>query len=132
MQELERQINRLCRLDWRWCDLRLSVVERHPTYVIYEIHHHDKYAGQAMVMPFASARGTGVSQSALSDQALYLKIRARIESRITSKPGPLRHPRSALFFIAVTITTLAPARQRQHHPSWGRFPIGAVSYVKPT
>lgn len=83
MQELERQINRLCRLDWRWCDLRLSVVERHPTYVIYEIHHHDKYAGQAMVMPFASARGTGVSQSAISDQALCLKIRARIESRIT-------------------------------------------------
>ena len=81
MQELERQINRLCRLDWRWCDLTLSVVERHPTYLIYEIHHHEKYAGQAIVMPFASARGAGVPQSALSDHALYLKILARIESK---------------------------------------------------
>lgn len=81
MQELERQINRLCRLDWRWCDLTLHIVERHPTYVIYEIHHRQKYAGQAIVMPFASARGAGVPQSALSDQALYLKICARMESK---------------------------------------------------
>ncbi len=59
MQELERQVNRLCRLDWRWCDLTLSVVERHPTYFVYEIHHHQKYTGQAIVMPFASG-GAGV------------------------------------------------------------------------
>ena len=83
MQELERQINHLCRLDWRWADVQMRVVERHPTYVVYEIHHHGKYAGQAIVMPFASARGAGVPQSALSDHALYLKILARIESKTT-------------------------------------------------
>jgi len=76
MQELERQINRLCRFDWRWCDLSLTIVERHPTYVIYAIHHHQKYLGQALVMPDASA-----AHSALSDHALYLKILARMESK---------------------------------------------------
>jgi hypothetical protein len=81
MQELERQINQLCRLDWRWSDLTLRVVERHPTYVVYEIHHRQKYAGHALVMPFASARGAGVPQTALSDHALYLKILAHMESK---------------------------------------------------
>jgi hypothetical protein len=76
MRELERQVNRLCRFDWRWCDLRLTIVERHPTYLIYEIHHHNKYLGQAIVMPCASAL-----QSALSDHALYLKVLARMESK---------------------------------------------------
>jgi hypothetical protein len=79
MQELERQINRLCRLDWQWCDLRLSVVERHPTYLIYEIHHHHRYMGQMIVMPYAS--GKDGPHSAFSDHALYLRICARMESK---------------------------------------------------
>jgi len=81
MQELERQVNRLCRFDWRWCDLTLSVVERHPTYLIYEIRHHSKYAGQAIVMPSVFSGGTGTILSAISDQKLYNKIRARIEAK---------------------------------------------------
>ena len=81
MQELERQINRLCRLDWRWCDLTLSVVERHPTYLFTRSTITSKYIGQAIVMPFASARGEDGPHSALSDQALYLKICARMESK---------------------------------------------------
>ncbi|HUB17612.1 MAG TPA: hypothetical protein VL990_03190 [Acidobacteriaceae bacterium] len=79
MQELERQINRLCGCEWRWCDLQLSIVERHPTYLIYEIHHHRRYAGQAIVMPYASAKdGPG---SAFTDHVLYLKICARMEAK---------------------------------------------------
>ncbi|MFP5226798.1 MAG: hypothetical protein ACLGXA_04165 [Acidobacteriota bacterium] len=81
MQELERQINRLCPFDWRWCDLRLAVVERHPTYLIYDVHHHDRYAGQAIVMPFVSRPETDAPQSASGDHALYLKVLARLESR---------------------------------------------------
>lgn len=81
MQELERQINRLCPFDWRWCDLRLAVVERHPTYVIYAIHHHEKYAGQAIVMPYVSPARMDSPQSAVTDQALYRKIRVLMESK---------------------------------------------------
>ena len=76
MRELERQINRFCRFDWRWCDLQLRIVERHPTYLVYEIRHHRKYLGQAIVMPDGSG-----AQAALSDHRLYLKILARLESR---------------------------------------------------
>jgi len=81
MQELERQVNRLCRFDWRWCDLVLTVVERHPTYLVYEIRHHGKFAGRAIVMPTVFSAGTGTILSAISDQKLYNKIRARIESK---------------------------------------------------
>jgi hypothetical protein len=83
MQELERQINRLCAVDWRWCDLRLSVVERHPTYVIYEIQNGDQYSGRAIVMPYASQAGIDDLELALSDLALLTKIRARIQSKTT-------------------------------------------------
>ncbi len=83
MQELEHQINRLCKLDWRWCDLRLSVVERHPTYVIYEIHHRDAYSGRAVVMPSASPVGMNDLRVILSDRALLIKIRARLQSKTT-------------------------------------------------
>ena len=83
MQELEHQINRLCKLDWRWCDLRLSVVERHPTYVIYEIHHRDAYSGRAIVMPSASRVSMNVLPVILSDRALLIKIRARLQSKTT-------------------------------------------------
>jgi hypothetical protein len=81
MQELERQINRICEADWRWCDLRLNVIERHPTYLVYEIHHHRRYMGQALVMPYSSAKGGPLS--ALSDHALYLKLLARLEEKAT-------------------------------------------------
>lgn len=83
MQELEQQINRLCDLDWRWCDLRLSVVERHPTYLIYEIHYRDVYTGRAIVMPHVSRPGIGDRPLGISDQALLNKILARIESKAT-------------------------------------------------
>ena len=83
MQELEHQINRLCKLDWRWCDLRLSVVERHPTYVIYEIHHRDAYSGRAIVMPSASRVSMNDLPVILSDRALLIKIRARLQSKTT-------------------------------------------------
>lgn len=78
MQELERQINRLCNVEWRWCDLKLHVVERHPTYVIYEVHHRDEYSGQAIVMPHVSVAGMDALRIAISDQALLSKIRDRI------------------------------------------------------
>jgi hypothetical protein len=83
MQELERQITQLCRCDWRWCDLKLSIVERHPTYLIYEIHHHRKYMGQAVVMPYASPAAKDGPRSVFSDHALYLKICARMEAKAT-------------------------------------------------
>jgi hypothetical protein len=83
MQELEHQINRLCSLDWRWCDLRLSVIERHPTYVIYEIHHREQYSGRAIVMPYASQEGINAMTLAIGDQRLLTKIRARVLSRTT-------------------------------------------------
>ena len=83
MQELEHQINRLCKLDWRWCDLRLSVVERHPTYVIYEIHHRDAYSGRAIVMPSASRVSMNDLPVILSDRALLIKVRARLQSKTT-------------------------------------------------
>jgi len=83
MQELEHQINRLCDDEWRWCDLRLSVVERHPTYVIYEIHHRDEYSGQAIVMPSVSVAGMDSLRLAISDQALLTKILVRVQARMT-------------------------------------------------
>lgn len=83
MQELEHQINRLCDDEWRWCDLRLSVVERHPTYVIYEIHYHDEYSGEAIVMPSVSVAGMDSLRVAISDQALLNKIQARVQAKMT-------------------------------------------------
>jgi hypothetical protein len=83
MQELEQQINRLCDVEWRWCDLRLSVVERHPTYVIYEIHHRGEYSGQAIVMPSVSMTGIDDLRLVISDQALLTKIRVRVQSKMT-------------------------------------------------
>lgn len=83
MQELEHQINRLCSLDWRWCDLRLNVVERHPAYVIYEIHHRQEYSGRAVVMPCASPSAMNDLRLAISDQTLLTKIQARIQAKTT-------------------------------------------------
>jgi hypothetical protein len=83
MQELEYQINRLCAFDWRWCDLSLSVVERHPMYVIYEIHHREAYTGRAIVMPSVWRTEMNDLRVALSDRALQVKILARIRSRAT-------------------------------------------------
>lgn len=80
MQELEFQINRLCNFDWRWCDLSLSVVERHPTYVIYEIHHRGACTGRAIVMP-SVYREMHEVRVAISDGRLQTKILARIRSR---------------------------------------------------
>lgn len=54
MRELERQLNMFLEPDWRWCDLRFKVVERHPTYAIYEVAHNDEYAGRAIVMPYCA------------------------------------------------------------------------------
>jgi hypothetical protein len=54
MKELERQVSALCVWQWQWCDLRLSVVERHPTYVVYDVEHRDEYVGNAIVMPCAA------------------------------------------------------------------------------
>jgi hypothetical protein len=84
MQELEHQINQLCAFDWRWCDLRLSVVERHPTYVVYEVHHRDEYTGQAIVMPCASPSGMKGLRVTVSDWVLFTKIRVRLRSKTTS------------------------------------------------
>ena len=79
MQELELQINRLCDFDWGWCDLRLSVIERHPTYVIYGIEHRDEWVGRAIVMPYVAAQVAIEPQSIFNDRTLLNKIRARLK-----------------------------------------------------
>lgn len=49
MRELERQLNLMLNPNWRWCDCRLQVTERHLTYVIYDVEHHGKHIGRAVV-----------------------------------------------------------------------------------
>ena len=74
MQELERQLNAMLKPDWRWCDLRLEIVERHPTYVIYEVSHYEEFIARAVVMPYCA--DPPKKQPAV-EQALYEKIRSR-------------------------------------------------------
>jgi hypothetical protein len=50
-QELTLQISKLIGDPWRWCDVRLVVVLRHPTYRIYEVEHHGLPAGRVTVLP---------------------------------------------------------------------------------
>lgn len=76
MQELERQLNAMLKPDWRWCDLGLEIVERHPTYVIYEVTHHSEFMGRAVVVPYCADPPKKRSDSAI-EQALYGKLRAR-------------------------------------------------------
>jgi hypothetical protein len=77
MRELEEQLNGMLNPDWRWCDLRLKVIERHPTYVIYEIAHREKYAGQAVVMPYSADPPKIGPLSTINDRTLHNKIRSR-------------------------------------------------------
>jgi hypothetical protein len=79
MQELERQINRLCDCGWRWCDLRLSVIERHPTYVIYGIEHRDECVGTVIVMPHVAAHVATEPQSTFNGRTLLNKICGRLK-----------------------------------------------------
>ncbi|MGA8531724.1 MAG: hypothetical protein WB622_18530 [Acidobacteriaceae bacterium] len=76
MQELERQLNAMLKPDWRWCDLGLEIVERHPTYVIYEVMHHQEFIGRAVVMPYC-ADPPRKHPNAETGQSLYEKIRTR-------------------------------------------------------
>lgn len=80
MRELERQLSTMLPTDWRWCDLRLSVVERHPTYVVYDVQHHDRMMGRAVVMPYSAEPPKIEPESALDEDALREKIRARRRS----------------------------------------------------
>ena len=77
MRELEQQLHGMLKRDWRWCDLRLKVIERHPTYVIYEVEHHEKYAGQAVVMPYSADTPKIGPSSTINDRTLHNKIRPR-------------------------------------------------------
>jgi hypothetical protein len=77
MQELERQLNAMLPTDWRWCDLRLEIVERHPTYVVYQVKHNEEFVGRAVVMPYCADPPKKRSDSAVNEQTLYEKIRAR-------------------------------------------------------
>jgi hypothetical protein len=76
MQELERQLNAMLKPDWRWCDLRLAIVERHPTYVVYEVTHHEEFIGRAIVMPYCADPPKKQPDTAV-EKALYEKIRSR-------------------------------------------------------
>jgi hypothetical protein len=76
MQELERQLNAMLKPDWRWCDLRLVIVERHPTYVVYDVTHRDEWMGRAVVMPYCADPPKKQPETAIA-QALYDKIRSR-------------------------------------------------------
>lgn len=80
MHELERQLNAMLKPDWRWCDLLLEIVERHPTYVIYEVTHGDQFIGRAVVMPYCADPPKKHPDSAVQ-QALYAKIRSRGKPR---------------------------------------------------
>jgi hypothetical protein len=77
MCELEQKLNVMLKRDWRWCDLRPKVIERHPTYVIYEVEHHEKYAGQAVVMPYSADPAKIGPLSTINDRTLHNKIRSR-------------------------------------------------------
>jgi len=77
MQELERQLNGLLQPDWRWCDLRLEIVERHPTWVVYKVTHHDEVMGRAVVMPYSANPPRKQPDTATGEQSLYEKLRAR-------------------------------------------------------
>ncbi len=76
MQELERQLNAMLKADWRWCDLLLEIVERHPTYIVYEVTHHREFMGRAVVMPYCADPPKKRPETAI-EQALFEKIRAR-------------------------------------------------------
>lgn len=76
MQELERQLNAMLKPDWRWCDLRLEIVERHPTYVVYDVTHRQEFIGRAVVMPYCADPPKKHPNAAI-EKALYEKIRAR-------------------------------------------------------
>ena len=77
MQELERQLNALLKPDWRWCDLRLEVAERHPTYIVYKVTHHGEFMGRAVVMPYCASPPRKQPENATEEQSLYEKLRAR-------------------------------------------------------
>lgn len=77
MQELERQLNALLKPDWRWCDLHLEVIERHPTWVVYEVRHHGELMGRAVVMPYCANPPRKQPETASDQKSLYEKLRAR-------------------------------------------------------
>lgn len=70
LRNLDCELNTLLIQDWRWCDVRLTIVERHPTYCVYEVEHHGELKGRAVVNPFAP-------ESTVNDRALQNKIRFR-------------------------------------------------------
>ena len=75
MRELERQLNLMLKPDWRWCDLRLKVTERHPLYVIYDIEHHGESVGRAVVRPFNTGTRKIGLESTINNRTLHHKIR---------------------------------------------------------
>lgn len=80
MQELERQLNGLLKPDWRWCDLRLEVVERHPTYVVYKVTHLEEFMGRAVVMPYCAEPPKKQPDTSIDERSLLEKLRARRNS----------------------------------------------------
>jgi hypothetical protein len=56
-QELTTQITRLVGADWRWCDLRLAVVLRHPAYRIYDVEYRGEPVGRVIVLPCTTEPG---------------------------------------------------------------------------
>jgi hypothetical protein len=81
MRELERQLNGMLGADWRWCDLIVEIIERHPTYVIYEIEHNGKDVGRAVVMPYCAEPPRIGPESTVYDRTLEEKIRTRNKPR---------------------------------------------------
>jgi hypothetical protein len=77
MVELERELNGLLKRHWRWCDVDLKIVERHPTYVIYEVVHYATLKGYATVMPFSAHPQKLGSEPTTDDRTLHDNIRAR-------------------------------------------------------
>ena len=76
MQELERQLSARLQPDWRWCDLGFTIVERHPTYVIYEVTHLQSWIGRIVVMPYSADPPKKEPEAAL-ERALYERLRSR-------------------------------------------------------
>jgi hypothetical protein len=52
-RNLEGQLNGLLKR-WTWPDVTLTIFERHPGYVRYEVRRHGEYVGIATVMPFVT------------------------------------------------------------------------------
>lgn len=77
MRELERQLNGLLAPDWRWCDLRFNIVERHPTYATYEVRQNGDFVGRVIVMPYCAQPPRIGPESIAADRSTRHKAGSR-------------------------------------------------------